>query len=276
MGKSQRDSIHDARGHAVFVLDDDLIDRHAAAVGPYGVAVYVALARFAKREGQTIMAYSILADTLGFGRTKVRATLKELEIAGLITIDPQTDDNGNPIASNRYTLLPTAHLKHDARMEEVSLHDRGVSRGDTPHAPHDRGVSRGEYIVDSISSDHESSSSSGTSKNGDDDDVFFRELRRRKIGQKKAREIMAANSDMATALASIDNLHDPTDPFSLGRLITDLIDTPPPPGRPWTRAQPKAAPAVPVAWTPPAGALSPTERAAYMQRLVNGDPDDAS
>ena len=141
MAKARRDTIHDARDLPIFVVDDALIDCHGARIGPYGVAVYIALARFAKQAHTAALAYQTVADILGIGRTKARETLKALETAGLITIDPQTDDAGNPIASNRYTLLPIADNNAKSPQGGVSPHDTPVSPRDTPHAPDDTPVS---------------------------------------------------------------------------------------------------------------------------------------
>lgn len=79
---------------------------------------------------------------------------------------------------------------------------------------------------DSLYMNHESSSPSTQYQNSDDGggDVFYRELRRRKIGTRKAREIATKCSDQAHTLHLIDTRPNPNDPNSLGRIITDILD----------------------------------------------------
>lgn len=62
-------------------------------------------------------------------------------------------------------------------------------------------------------------------KNGaDGGDDFYRELRRRRVGQPKARQIASMPLDQAYILALIDNRTNASDPNSLGRLINDICD----------------------------------------------------
>jgi hypothetical protein len=54
---------------------------------------------------------------------------------------------------------------------------------------------------------------------------FFRELRRRKVGQTKAREIADRYPDQSDRILTlIDTRPDASDPNSLGRLIIDILD----------------------------------------------------
>lgn len=111
MAKARRDAIHDARDLPVFVVDDALIDRYGPRIGAYGVAVYATMARFAKHGHATVLAYQTIADALGIARSTAQSTIRRLADAGMIHIEPQTDDAGNPIASNRYVLLPIGDNK---------------------------------------------------------------------------------------------------------------------------------------------------------------------
>jgi DNA-binding MarR family transcriptional regulator len=140
MAKARRDTIHDARDLPVFVVDDALIDRHGAQIGAYGVAVYTTLARYAKQGHATILAYQTIADALGIGRTTVRDTIKRLAEIDLIRVEPQTDDAGNPIASNRYTLLPIGDKKAETQPRGGAATRQGVPPHDTPLPPDDGGV----------------------------------------------------------------------------------------------------------------------------------------
>lgn len=62
----------------------------------------------------------------------------------------------------------------------------------------------------------------GNGDGGGDD--FFRELRKRKVGQVKARQIAGMGYDPARVLALIDSRPNASDPNSLGRLIIDILD----------------------------------------------------
>jgi hypothetical protein len=62
------------------------------------------------------------------------------------------------------------------------------------------------------------------SENGGGDDDFYRELRRRKVGQSKARQIASMPCDPARILTLIDTRPNASDPNSLGRLIIDILD----------------------------------------------------
>lgn len=139
MAKARRDSIHDARNLPT-QIDNALIDCYGAQIGAYGVAVYVALARFAKQAHATVLAYQTIADVLHIGKTTVRDTIKNLSDAGLIRVEQQTDDAGNPIASNRYTLIPIGDKKAESPHGGGAATRQGVPPHDTPLPPDDGGV----------------------------------------------------------------------------------------------------------------------------------------
>jgi biotin operon repressor len=242
--KPRPDGIHDARNLPIFVIEDALIDLHGAQIGAYGVAVYTTLARFAKRDHATILAYQTIADTLKLSKTTVRATLKNLAKAGIIQIEQQTDDKGAPIASNRYTLLPIGDTKAISQAEGGSATRQGVAPHDTPHAsgdmgvaPHDSpyrdthgGVSPDAYI------DKYHVGVVGSVGVGDRArENLFVELRRRKISRIKAEAICATIATAADILTSIDNLYDPANPQTMGGVINLLIDAPPTEGHPYER-----------------------------------------
>lgn len=62
------------------------------------------------------------------------------------------------------------------------------------------------------------------SKNGGGGDDFYLELRRRAVGQTKARQIASMPCDQSRILALIDNRPNASDPNSLGRIINDILD----------------------------------------------------
>lgn len=247
--KSRPDSFHDGRNLPIFVVEDALIDTYGAQIGAYGVAVYTTLARFAKRDHATILAYQTIADALDISKTKVRTTLKSLASAGIIQIDPQTDDSGVPIASNRYTLLPIGGTKAVSQSKGGSTTRQGVAPHDTPLAPGDMGVAphaspyhdthggvaphayidKYQHVVVGVVG------SVGVGDRAREE--LFRELRRRKIGRESATAICATPAAAADILTSIDNLFDPSNPKTMGGVITLLIDAPPPEGIPYAKPE---------------------------------------
>lgn len=243
--KARSDSFRDARNLPIFVIEDALIDAYGAQIGAYGVAVYTTLARFAKRDHATVLAYQTIADALKLSKTTVRATLKNLAAAGIIRIDPQTDDSGVPIASNRYTLLPIGDTKAVSQTEGGSATRQGVASHDTPLAPdvsphvsHDSpyrdihgGVSPHAYIdkYQHVVGDHVVGVGDRARES------LFIELRRRKISRPKAEQICATPATDTDILTSIDNLYDPANPQTMGGVINLLIDAPPAEGHPYER-----------------------------------------
>lgn len=97
-------TIRDGRKPGWFYMDDAVIDRYGPAIGAIGIATYAALARHANSAGQTALAYQTVAGAIKSSRNTVIRTLRKLAEEGLITIESQTDDAGNPIAANVYTL----------------------------------------------------------------------------------------------------------------------------------------------------------------------------
>lgn len=230
------------------MVEDALIDTYGAQIGAYGVAVYTTLARFAKRDHATILAYQTIADALDISRTKVRTTLKSLASAGIIQIDPQTDDAGVPIASNRYTLLPISGSKALTDTRGGSTTRQGVAPHDTPHVPDDMGVApgatggyrdtHGGVPPHAYIDKYQHVVGVGSVGVGDRarDDLFI-ELRRRKIGRDSAKAICATPATATDILTSIDNLYDPNNPKTMGGVITLLIDAPPPEGNPYAKPE---------------------------------------
>jgi Helix-turn-helix domain len=98
------------RAHC-FSIDNDILDRHAETIGPMGLLVYVALARYAnRRTGACWPSIDRIAHTVQLARSTVKLSLHRLAAAGLITITERRDAAGDP-TSHLYTLLapdPTA------------------------------------------------------------------------------------------------------------------------------------------------------------------------
>lgn len=115
-------------------VDNDLYDRYGAQLGPYGLAVYMALCRYANRASECWPCYSTIAQGTGMSRRKVIYEIKKLEDLGVIEVQR------NRNTSNVFVLLDTGAQRapqgvHDVhppsaqRAPKQSLKNKGPSRG---------------------------------------------------------------------------------------------------------------------------------------------------
>lgn len=108
-----KDTIRDTRDPGWFWADNVLIDRYAKEIGPIGVAVYMALARFADRGGRAFPSHRTLAALLGTARNTVKVGLDNLIAAGLVTVAERSIPGRDERTTNEYTLLPMSHRKRE-------------------------------------------------------------------------------------------------------------------------------------------------------------------
>lgn len=107
-----------------FIVDDAVVDILGDHIGPYGLAVYMALARYADRHGDCYPSLRTLSRKVGISRTTVVKSLKKLEACGLISITPRTTGRGD-LTSNMYALLPIDPI--EALNKRISLTGSGSS-----------------------------------------------------------------------------------------------------------------------------------------------------
>jgi hypothetical protein len=76
-------------------IEHDLLDRYGQELGPRGIAVYVALARFAN-EPDAPPIFEAVGQITGLGPTAIMETLERIERLGLIEretgVDAETGD----------------------------------------------------------------------------------------------------------------------------------------------------------------------------------------
>ena len=101
------DSLHDARRTYHFWVDDIIIDQFGPQLGPYGLAVYMALARRATR-GTAFPSLKRLALDTGMSRASVKRALNTLESLGLLQRARRRDDDGD-MDTTLYTLQDVSH-----------------------------------------------------------------------------------------------------------------------------------------------------------------------
>lgn len=97
-------AVADRRKRGYFTVDNVLLDVYGAQLGPYGIAVYCCLARFANREQECWPSFDAIAKRTGMSRRQVVREIAKLEQLAIIAITPRLDDKGRH-KSNLYVLL---------------------------------------------------------------------------------------------------------------------------------------------------------------------------
>lgn len=92
---------------------NDLYDRFGARLGPYGLAVYVALCRYANAESECWPSHTTIAKGTGMSRRQVIREVNKLEQLGVIAVERSKH------SSHVYILLDTcdtqSHLPCDTQ-----------------------------------------------------------------------------------------------------------------------------------------------------------------
>ena len=101
-------TVQDRRRKGFFTLDNELYDLYARKLGPYGLAVYVGLARFANQASECFPSQSTLAQRARMSRMQVSREIEKLKRLHLIAVDPQFGPQGQK-RSNLYILLDLPH-----------------------------------------------------------------------------------------------------------------------------------------------------------------------
>ena len=65
---------------------NDLYDKHGAQLGPYGLAVYMALCRYANREDECWPSYARIAKGTGVSRRQIVREIQKMESLGIIEV----------------------------------------------------------------------------------------------------------------------------------------------------------------------------------------------
>ena len=83
-------------------VDNDVYDRFGAQLGPYGLAVYMALCRYANQDSECWPSYNTIARGTGMSKRKVIYEIQKME--GLKIISVERNQN----TSNVFILLDTS------------------------------------------------------------------------------------------------------------------------------------------------------------------------
>lgn len=99
--------VRDNRGGNWFWLHNIIIDHYGPELGPYGIAVYTALCRYAGNEQQTWVNQRTLQVHTATSERKIRDVLRQLETLGLLVSEEQSDEHGR-LANIYHLALPPA------------------------------------------------------------------------------------------------------------------------------------------------------------------------
>lgn len=102
--------VRDKRDPGFAIVDNEIIEVHGPVIGPFGIAVYVALAVHAGQRGTCDRSITDLAHEVKASPRKVRDTIGMLAVAGLIEIEHRPTGAGRNHLPNVYTLLPVVKL----------------------------------------------------------------------------------------------------------------------------------------------------------------------
>lgn len=106
--------VRDRRRKGFFTIDNELLDRFGAQLKAHGLAVYMALARFANQDGACWPSLSTIAKLTGMSRRQVIRELAELQALSLIAVTPQIDGNTAEHKANLYTLLDVSGSDYES------------------------------------------------------------------------------------------------------------------------------------------------------------------
>jgi len=94
--------IRDIRDGGWFWADNELIDKYGKIIGPYGIAVYMGLARYANNN-KCWPSLKTIAKNIGTSRPTVKKAIDKLQATGLITVLRRRTSEGDS-DTNLYTL----------------------------------------------------------------------------------------------------------------------------------------------------------------------------
>lgn len=200
--------------------------------------VLLAMADHADHEGRNMYpSLDLIAWKTGYSYRQVRRIVEELERAGILVMRKPARQQ-HPAVYDMDLSAGTAKPAFDRAARKKN--------GQNVHPEHGQNVHPEQSRVDILAppgwtSEHARVDIAMSTKpwnhpiepppptrasllgDGDGGD-FYRELRRRQVGQPKARQIASMSLDHAYILSLIDDRPNASDPNSLGRLINDICD----------------------------------------------------
>lgn len=98
-------AVADRRKRGYFNVDNVLVDVYGKHIGPYGIAVYAVLARFANDDSECWPGHAAIAERTGMSARQVGREVAKLEAMRVIAVTARYDPETKVHSSNLYTLL---------------------------------------------------------------------------------------------------------------------------------------------------------------------------
>ncbi len=98
---SESVNVRDERRREFFIVDNAIIAQYGRTIGPYGIAVYNALAMHAGRSGRCNPSVLTIANEIGASKRAVQGAIATLTEAGLLDVEVQPS---GPTSTNAYIL----------------------------------------------------------------------------------------------------------------------------------------------------------------------------
>ena len=114
--------VRDKRNGKWWWCHNVVIDHYGPALGPHGIAVYVALCRYANDDGACWPSIATIGRDTGMSPNRVRRSLSDLERAGLISIMHRPNEQTKLHQTSIYTLL---EVDESTSRDEVLHHVKG-------------------------------------------------------------------------------------------------------------------------------------------------------
>ena len=155
--------VRDERPEGWFRIDHALLEEYGKDMGPYGIAVYTALAHHVNAQRSCWPSYARLAKLTGMSRVKVITTIEQLEQLGVIRKETRKVEGMDEHTTNRYILVPLSAVVPLPRAEVVNDVNHGGKRGEPPQYTTDttlvndvnHGGKRGEPKQESLNKNQE-------------------------------------------------------------------------------------------------------------------------
>lgn len=140
---SQQDTfiIRDRRPGYLRVYND-LYDRFGAELGPYGLAVYVALCRYANQDSECWPSYNTIAKGTGMSRRQVIREVAKMEGLQIVAIER------NKHTSNVFILLDTSDSQSPLPSDSQSLPSDSQSPKQDPVKKNTRNTKNKKVVSD--------------------------------------------------------------------------------------------------------------------------------
>lgn len=103
--------VQDRRKRGYFTVDNIFLDAYGKLLKAHGIAVYVALARFANQEDECWPSRRAIHERTGVSIPQINREINKLVSYSLITVAPQYNEAGDQ-TSNLYTLLDVPETPH--------------------------------------------------------------------------------------------------------------------------------------------------------------------